>query len=240
MGQRRGKRWAKGSWLASGVLAACAISAGANDRPYLATNSAAAEEDDDAVWSVEAWATRLGSLRSLNIAPEYAFNPTTSLQLELVRVRDRSAGESVSLAELELKHLFNHIARDGYGWGAVVSLGAARSGGGGWRRDEWSAKLPFTLSLWAGEGLLHLNAGLSKARDEPRQWNRSVALEREVWKRTTLFAEAAREGETTLLHGGLRYWVKRERFALDLSLQRVRANAASTNGVVFGLGWYDL
>lgn len=240
MVRRSGGRWATRLWLALGAIVAFATSASANDRPYLATNSAAAEEDDDGVWSIETWATRLGSLRTLNIAPEYAFDPTTSLQLELARARDSGAGKSMSLAELEFKHLFNHIARDGYGWGVVISLGAVKPGGGRWQRDEWGAKLPFTLSLWEGEGFLHLNAGFSKPRDEKREWNRSVALERELWKRTTLFAELARQGDATLLHGGVRYWVKREKFALDFSLQRVRANGASENGVLFGFGWYDL
>jgi hypothetical protein len=221
------------------LVLAC-LGAHANDRPYLSTNSAAAEEDDEGVWSVESWVTRLGSLRTFNIAPEYAFNPTTSLQLELGRARDRNVGESLSTAELEFKHLFNHIARDGYGWGAVVSLGAAKASGGGWKRDEWGAKLPLSISLWEGEGLLHLNAGFSKLRDDRREWNRSIALEREVWKRTTLFAELAREGDATLLHAGVRYWVKREKFALDFSLQRVRSDGVRENGGVIGIGWYDL
>jgi hypothetical protein len=212
----------------------------ANDRPYLATNSAAAEEDDDGVWSVESWITKLGPVRGINVAPEYAFDPTTSLQLELGRARNRDAGESVSSAELEFKHLFNHIARDGYGWGVVVSLGAAKEAGAGWRRDEWGLKLPFSLALWEGEGLLHLNAGMTKPRDEKREWGGSIALEREVLKRTTLFAEVAREGGSTLLHAGVRHWIKREKLALDFSLQRVRADGVRENGAVIGIGWYDL
>jgi hypothetical protein len=222
------------------VLALAAVNAVANDRPYLSTNSAAAEEDDEGVWSVETWGARLGSLRSLNVAPEYAFSPTTSLQLELASVRDRSIGESVSLAELEFKHLFNHIARDGYGWGVVASLGAAKPGGAVWKRNEWGLKAPLSIALWEGDGLLHLNAGFSKPRDEKREWNTSIALEREVWKRTTLFAELAREGDATLLHAGVRYWVKREKLALDFSLQRVRADGARESGAVIGVSWYDL
>jgi len=42
-----------------------------------------------------------------------------------------------------------------------------------------------------------------------------VAIERELFKRTTLFAELAREGEATLLHAGARHWIKREKIALD-------------------------
>lgn len=230
--------------LALCVVAASTVNALADDRPYLATNSAAAEEDDDGVWSVESWITKSGRVRLFNVAPEYAFNPTTSLQLELRRAHNRDAGESVSFAELEFKHLFNHIARDGYGWGAVVSLGAARESGTSWKRDEWGVRVPLTLSLWDGEGLLHLNAGVTKPRDDKREWGGSVALERELWKRTTLFAELAREGEATLWHAGVRHWIKREKIAIDFSLQSVRADAVRDgvreSGAVIGVGWYDL
>jgi hypothetical protein len=234
------RAWRVALALVHGMAALASFDAAANDRPYLATNSAAAEEDDDGVWSVESWATKLGPVRSINIAPEYALNPTTSLQLELGRVRSRDAGESVSLAELEFKHLFNHIARDGYGWGLVASLGAARAGGASWKRDEWGLKLPFSLALWEGDGLLHLNAGVTKPRDDKREWGGSVAIERELFKRTTLFAEIAREGEATLLHAGVRHWIKREKLALDFSLQRLRADGVRESGAVIGIGWYDL
>jgi hypothetical protein len=58
---------------------------------------------------------------------------------------------------------------------------------------------------------LHLNAGVTKPRDDKREWGSSVAIERELFKRTTLFAELAREGEATLLHAGARHWIKREK-----------------------------
>jgi hypothetical protein len=123
-----------------------------NDRPYLATNTAAAEEDDAGVWSVEVVAAQTGSLRSLNVAPEYAFNPTTSMQLELGGVRSRDGGESVVVAELEFKHLFNHIARDGYGWSLALALGTARESGASWKRDEWESALAVLTGLVGKRG----------------------------------------------------------------------------------------
>jgi hypothetical protein len=225
------------------VALACAANAlpvQAFDRPYLATSNAAAEEDDDQAWSFEAWSTRAGPVGAIAVAPEYAFSPTTTLQLELTRVRDRDSGASLSLADLEFKHLFNHIARDGYGWGVVLSPGVARLSGQVWKRSEMSAKGVYSLALWEGEGLLHLNAGVAKPGDDRREWVGSIALEREVWKRTTLFGELAREGDTQLVHGGVRYWVKREKLALDLAWQRLRANGENTSGLVLGFGWYDL
>jgi hypothetical protein len=78
----------------------CAVAPALADRPFLATDSAAAEEDDDNVWSVESWLARRGRVRSGSIAPEYAFNPTTSVQLELSRSRDRAMRETEYEAEL--------------------------------------------------------------------------------------------------------------------------------------------
>lgn len=226
--------------LAASLGLVAALPATAGDRPYLATSSAAAEEDDDAVWSVESWFQRTGSAHSLSIALEYAFDPTTSLQFEFSRARDRMARETVDEAEVELKHLFNHIARDGYGWGVVLALGFERAPGSPWRRSGLSVKLPFTLALWEGDGALHLNAGVSKPRDARRESLWSAAIERVVARRTTLFAEAAREGDSTLLHGGVRWWVRKERFAIDLGVLRLRTPGSRETGLVLGLGWYDL
>jgi hypothetical protein len=233
---------ARHGFAAALAFAAAGLGAPAQafDRPYLSTSNAAAEEDDDQAWSFETWATRAGSVRTIAVAPEYAFSPTTTLQLELTSVRVRDSGMSMSLADLEFKHLFNHIARDGYGWGVVLSPGVSKTGSQAWRREEWSAKGVFSLALWEGEGMLHLNAGVAKPRDDRREWTGTLALERALWKRTTLFAELAREGEARLAHGGVRYWLKREKFALDLAWQRQGANGAHASGWVFGLGWYDL
>jgi hypothetical protein len=231
-------RVAMSCWLVATALAAPLSRA--NDRPYQATWTAVADEDDVGVWSVESWATRLGSLRTVNVAPEYAFQPTTTLQLEMARANDRSAGGWSTLAELEFKQLFNHIARDGYGWGVVLTLTTAKGSDSGWKRDEWSVKLPLSLSLWEGDGLLHLNASRGQEGDERPRWGVAMALEGEVWKRTRLFGEVAHDGSTTFVHGGVRYWVKRERLAIDFSLQRERSDGATRNGAIIGLGWYDL
>jgi hypothetical protein len=210
------------------------------DRPFLATDSAAAEEDDDNVWSVESWLARRGRVRTWSIAPEYAFNPTTSVQLELSRSRDRAVRETEYEAELELKHLFNHIARDGYGVGVVAALSWQKTSDGGWRRAGGSVNLPFTWAFAESGVALHVNGGVDKAVGERRAWTRSVALEGEVARRTTLFAEWARDGSDKLAHAGVRWWAQREKLAIDLSWQRTRSGDGRASGLVFGIGFYDL
>jgi hypothetical protein len=222
------------------LMLAASASADAADRPFLATDSAAAEEDDDNVWSVESWWARRGNLRTLSIAAEYAFDPTTSVQLEFVRTRDRAARQTAHEIEFELKHLFNHIARDGYGVGVVAALGWDKAGSAGWRRGGASLNLPFTWAFGESGVALHVNGGVAKAVGERRAWTRAVALEGQVARRTTLFAELAREGSDKLAHAGVRWWAQREKLALDLSWQRARSDGGRVSGIVVGLGYYDL
>jgi hypothetical protein len=222
------------------LMLAGAASADAADRPFLATDSAAAEEDDDNVWSVESWFARRGSVRTLSIAAEYAFNPTTSVQLEFARARDRAVRQTGQEIELELKHLFNHIARDGYGVGVVAALAWQKGGDAGWRRAGASLNLPFTWAFADSGVALHVNAGVDKTVGERRAWTRSVALEGEIARRTTVFAELSREGSDQLAHAGVRRWAQRDKLALDLSWQRTRSNDGRASGIVVGIGFYDL
>ena len=223
-------------WLVAALCAALWPAAvQANDRPFLLTSSAAAEEDDDKVWAVETWWQRSGAQHVFNVAPEYAFNPTTSIQFELSRSRENAKG-----LEVEFKHLFNHIGREGWGWGMAVSLGAASIGGSGWKQQGVAVKLPYTLQLRDGEALLHLNAGLQKQRDERREWVASTAFEHKLPWRSSAFVELGREDRQTLWHAGARHWIQRDKLALDFSVQQLRSGGGKASGVVVGVAWYDL
>ncbi len=227
-------------WIVVVLMFAGTATPAVADRPFLATDSAAAEEDDDNVWSVESWFVRRGGVRTFSIAPEYAFNPTTSVQLELSRTRDRAARDTEHEIEFEIKHLFNHIARDGYGVGVVAALGWQKGDGAGWRRSGASLNVPFTWAFGESGVLLHANAGVDKAVAERCAWTRSVGIEGEVVRRTTLFGELARAGSERLMHAGVRWWAQREKLALDMSWHRTRMDSGRASGFVFGIGFYDL
>lgn len=222
-------------------LACAALAAQAADRPYLFANSAAAQEDEEQVWSVENWYRAAGRQKSLTVAPEYAFDADNSLQAEFRRVTRRDDGNGHEL-EIEFKHLFNRISREGWGWGVVLALDMERPSGGPWERAAMSLSVPLTVQLGEGgsAGTLHLNAGIAKPREARRVFTGVIAGEREVWQRSALFAEIARQAEGTLLHGGVRHWIRRERLALDLAWQRVRYDELRGSGIVLGLAWYDL
>jgi len=226
-------------WALAGLVCLSAH-AWAGDRPYLATTTAVAEDDDDNVWAVASNYQQVGENRISVGSVEYAFNPTNSIQFEITHHRDREADTAEQEVEIEFKHLFNHIARDGWGLGLSTSLIFAKPQDEVWRHGGVALTVPFSLSLWEGEGLLHLNAGVMKPADDVEQWRVSAAIERKVAKNTTLFTELARQGEQTTLHGGVRYWVKREKLAIDFSLQRVQGAEQRADGFVIGLNLFDL
>jgi len=68
----------------------------------------------------------------------------------------------------------------------------------------------------------------------------ALGIEGNVAPRTRLFSEWARRGDERLLHAGVRYWLKRERIALDVSWTHRRIDGSRSSGWVMGLAWYDL
>ena len=225
---------------AAGGLAGWSAGAQAGDRPFSAITTAVAEEDDDNVWSASVVAQRLGSARGLGLEAEYAFNPTTSVQIGLGHARERGTGIRSSAVELELKHLFNHIARDGWGWGVSLSHASVKGSGESWRGGNWALVLPFSVQLGESASFVHANLGYEKSRGQRRERFAAIGIEHEVHRRFVLFAETAREGETRLLNVGVRHWIKREKWAIDLSAQRASGAGERATGWVLGLSAYDL
>ena len=216
----------------------------ANDRPFEVARTAVSE-DDDQVWSFEVWAHRIGRVRSVTIEPDYSFDPANSVQVELTRKLDRFGHETGHEAEVEYKHVFNRLARDGWGWAWSAALGAERSSGSTTTHNA-TVRLPVSVDLgrWTGSTtvapLLHLNIGLHKATEARRVVSNAVALEQTLFKRSLLFAEWAREGDQRVAQLGLRHWLQKEKLALDIAWQQRWSPGERAVGWVAGIGWYDL
>ncbi len=224
------------------LLAAAAVAPSARaDRPYVATTSAAAEEDDYRAWSISSWVQRDKLIRELGVNVEYAFEPRLSIEFTATHARPRAAGEPKKFeSEVEVKWLYNSIARDGWGLGASFGVGSSREEAERWRSGHWQIVVPFSLQL-AEHGLLHLNVGVARERGESSESLASLAAEWSLAARWTAFGEWARRGEQKLLHAGLRWWLKRERYALDFSLLRPRyAGDRATRGWSVNVSIYDL
>jgi hypothetical protein len=225
------------------ALAACTIFPALADRPFVATTSAAAEEDDDRVWSTATWVQRDKRLSEIGVSAEYAFEPRLSVEFGLARSRARQLpGSDASLeAEAEVKWLYNNIARDGWGVGIALALGAGKEGDESWRGGNWQLLVPFSWQWSEAGGLLHLNAGLTKERGARRESLASAGVEVPFAPRWAGFAEVAKSGGERLAHVGVRWWFKRERYALDLgALQRRPDGSTSSTGWALNFGVYDL
>ena len=232
--------------LAIAVLLATGQPARANDRPFESARTAVSE-DDDQVWSFEVWGRQIGRVRSVTVEPDFSFDPANSVQIELTRQLDRQGRDSGHEAELEYKHLFNRLARDGWGWGISAALGAERNAGGSAR--TLALRLPLSVDLGqigsgadgiASGSLLHLNLGVQKTGAARHQWATAVAFEQPLPQRSLLFAELARDGAAQLAQVGVRHWLRREKLAIDLAWQQRRGDGERSAGWVAGIGWYDL
>jgi hypothetical protein len=218
-------------WLLPQASACC------GELPFVALERAVAEEDDDGTWALAVLHWHERTRRQTQASAEYALDPLRSVQVQLGRTRE--AGATVLGAELEFKALFNHIARDDWGFGLVASIGAQRAQGRTWRGGAWGLALPLSWQATPGV-LLHVSAGLEREPGAPSERVLALGGEVELARRVLLFAEAARQGDARLLHAGVRWWVRRERLAVDFSAARRGEGDARANGLLLALAWYDL
>jgi hypothetical protein len=244
----------KGDWMSLAVrvvavmlssLSAAAVLA--SDRPYLAATTAVVEDDDDRVFELETWiesAYRFGEFR---FEPEYNFDPRNAVRVELGIARDRRSDPTVRSrgAEVEFKHLFTDLARSGFGSGVIVAVDWDDRSGAQEESDNghnWAFGATGLLSLRpTTDTLVHFNLGAEKEEREKVHARWAVAIEHEIVRRTTLFAEAGSvSSEQRLVHGGVRYWVKRERFALDLTVGRRYGNPVDNTFFTFGIALHDI
>lgn len=227
--------------LAAALLCAAAGTACANDRPYQQARTAVLE-DEEYVWSVDTWTQRYGKLRGLSFEPEYTFGGGNSIQVEFTRLWGRDGAESAQEAEVELKHVFNNIARDGWGWAVSAAFDHEREiGGEGGTARGMQFRVPVSVAL-GDSTLLHINPGIAKRSGERRNWTFSVGAEHQLTSRWMLFSELSRDGDERYGAVGLRHWVRKEKVAVDFTLQQYRNADGSerASGFILAMSLYDL
>ena len=230
------------------VLFCLPAAALASDRPYLAATNAVADEDDDNVIALESWIESARRFREFRFEPEYNFDPRNAVRFELGIARDHRTDPAVNSrgAEIEFKHLFTDLARSGFGAGVIVGVDwdGRRAGLEGAEQGvhAWSLGAAGLVTLRpTADTLIHFNLGGLKATNEGAHARWAVAAEHEIVRRTTLFVEAgATAHEQRLVHAGLRHWVKRERFAIDLTAGRRHGDPASSSFVTLGIALQDI
>jgi hypothetical protein len=228
-----------------GLAALCCCAVQASERPFLLSGTAIQEDDDERVFEFSSWAEKGRGFKSLNAELQYSFVPDFSVELGWGRRLTRTDGEREAETELEagLRKVLRDPARHGLGVAFTLEAEAAREVAGGeregWRYATTTAAMP--LSWQWGPVWTHVTVGLQHQRRAGTRPLAALALLGRVSSSAELFAEwgAVREREG-LAQAGLRYWLRRERVALEVSAVRRREGGERVETLMLGLSLMDL
>jgi hypothetical protein len=220
-----------------------AATVSAADRPFLETDTSMVEDDDERTFEFSSWLVQLKQERAIQTALEYNFNPTLSAEVELGWAKNKEDGSRERSAELGLRKVWIDPARAGWGLGSNVNLGWSRTNEHGWKYGSLRAVMTYSLPLLENQIWLHANAGVLREQDERKTngiW--SLAAQARLRKDITLFTEYAHQVQKNkLVQGGLRWWAKKDRLALDFAVGKQKPRDADRqNFVNIGVSFYDL
>jgi hypothetical protein len=227
----------------SSLLLAVATTVKAADRPFLETDTAMVEDDDERTFEFSAWLVKLKQERALQAALEYNFNPTLSAEVELGWLKNKEDGSRERSVELGLRKVWIDPAREGWGLGSNVNLGWSRTDEHGWKYQSLRAVMTYSLPLLEKQIWLHANAGLLREQDELKTYGIwSLAAQARLRKDISLFTEYAHQAQkSTMVQGGVRWWAKKDKLALDFAVGQQRPQDADRqNFINVGLSFYDL
>lgn len=231
-------------WVGAGLAAiALAGPAQAEDRPFLRLDTALVG-DDERTLEVSTLLSRTRDEHSLRVRLEYNLSPVLAAEMEMGWANERGGPARERNLELGVRQVLVDHHREGWGLAVRWAMEWEKSAAQSWRLDGPVVVAAFVLPLMDKQGRLHANLGASRRN--------SVGNTRAVWgvgadvpvaRSFALFAEAAgRVTDDRLVHGGLRWWIKPEKLAFDVSLSRTRTLATGdmARGVHVGLNIFDL
>jgi hypothetical protein len=221
-------------------------SAQADDRPFLRTTSAIVEDDDERVFEWSLSHTNGKKERNTQTQLGYSFSPTLSVELEWAQARDKVEGLSSREHGLGLWVSWVDPARAGWGLASKFSVERERENGSPWEHPAWKGVLAYSLPLADKSTWLHANWGMRylSSEGDARRWNAlwSVAAQTALNRRFELFAELAgnQERSDQLAMAGVRHWIKREKWALDVGLGRQLAEDRKGPFLAVSLSVFDI
>jgi hypothetical protein len=226
-----------------GVVLMCNTLSWAGDRPFLDTNTSIVEDDDERTFEFSSWLIKLKQERNLQASLEYNFNPTLSAELELGWSKNKLLDSRERSLEIGLRKVWIDPARQGWGLGTNLSLAWARADDQSWKTQSLRAVVAYSLPMLDKQVWLHANVGVVREQDERKTHGvASLALQGQVRRDITFFGEYARRPEKeSLVQGGVRWWAKKEKLALDLSVGKLRPqDEESRKFITLGMSFYDL
>lgn len=226
-----------GAALWTGILAASAPAAWANDRPYQWARTAEGG-DEPGEWDLESWVTQLQHQRGLSIEPGYTLDQRQSLQFEFSRRLGRQGGGETGFEfESEYKYLFQDLATRGWASGLSAGIGWQRESENGQRAWSHTLTLRLPITLVLAEPLrLHLSPGYAKARQANGTGVAAAALQWRFQPQAFAFVEHAVQRGERHTQAGVRWWIKPGKLALDIAAQREQVDGEVQRGLIIGIG----
>jgi hypothetical protein len=238
------------SCLACAAVVACLLTTEAAhaDQPFLQLETATVEHDDERNVEMGASWGRTRHAQTRQFVLEYNFSPLSSVELELGSTRARHENEREREIELGYRYVLVDHNRDD--WGLALKASAewekesGEDGKGPWRYAGPTVLAAWVLPLADNRVRLHANAGLRYKRDDrvsQRLWG--LGAEAHLTPGVVAFAEwGVRRAQDRLQHAGLRWWVKRDKVAVQLSGSRTRdaASGETAQGVHVGVTLSDV
>lgn len=214
------------------------------DRPFLRLETATVDDDGDQ--GLEAsWLTSQSKLsRSHQLDGQINLTPEWALEAQLGWSAERQGPDREKDLDLELRHVLIDHRREGWGLAVRGSLGWRRPDNNGWALEEKKLMAATLMPVWQERVFIHLNAGMahtpSDAQTRPVWALGTESAARRSWG---VFAEVAgHAAHERLLHAGLRWWIKKEKVALQWSrsVRHDLVTGLTEPSLHVGLTLYDL
>jgi hypothetical protein len=222
-------------FLAGNVIAA--------DRPYTQLITAITEDDDENNFEVSSWLTTSRSNRVLSINPEYNVNPWFNVGVELSWDKDKTSRSLERAIELESRFLIQDPARTGFGYGLAASVEFSKqSFTHKFERSRTTISVPMSWSMAEKSGWYHVNIGAQRLAEDKTRIYWSAAIEKKVYKSAIAFIEAAgKVKDYSLLNVGIKYWLKKDTIAIDVSYAINKPEASRRqSSITLGFNVFDL
>ena len=228
------------------LLWACGMPlAHAEDAPYLRLDTALVEGDDENQFEFATRYSNSNDDNSTQASLGYSFNPLLSVEAQLGWTNYSNGTGGETEAQVSARYVLVDHNRDDWGLALIGSNQWQKTGENSMQDEGPAINLAFTKPFGEKSGNLHLNLGASRKNstaDTCATWGLGVDVP--VTQRLMLFAEfSGRDTTDQVTHGGIRWWLKYGKIALDTSISNTRTlgdEGTATQRFHIGLVFFDL